>query len=296
MTSFVLSVILALSAAALTGCGSDDTASSNNNTAQNADGSGDQNSAPSAEDAAKGEAADGLEVVAETYHASEYYGKVLLIVTNKTGKVIRLKANADFYDENGALLNSDDDSEGDIAPDSTVCLGGLISDGDFADYSYKVTYTVDEWSTHSVDQDLTMEYEHDNEKVTVSITNHGELPASYVGYRAIFYKNGEITYEDSGACDDDDNEIKPGAACTGETKYNGDYDKGFDDVKVYFHGSCCRTLRITLNKHLRRALHGARLFIWKSLSDKYNYSCGASDSGTSASRVLPLSLSHLSQR
>ena len=180
--SLVMAAILVLSVSALAGCGSDK-GSSDTSASQNADGKGDQNSASTAENEGKGEVADGLEVIAEPYHASEYLGKVLLIVTNNTGKVIELRANADFFDESGALLNSDDDFEGDIAPGSTVCMGGLLSDGDFTDYTYQVTYTVNEYSTNSVDQDLTMEYEHDDEKVTVSITNHGELPASSVGYR-----------------------------------------------------------------------------------------------------------------
>ncbi|MBQ2231278.1 MAG: hypothetical protein II425_05660 [Oscillospiraceae bacterium] len=269
--SLILAVILILSVTMLAGCGSENETStdnhssshstdeSNDGNAENgdsesgsavdngsgaADGSGDgdaeasgeQSSASPAAETAKGEVADGLEVIAEEYHASEYLGVLLLIVKNNTGTVIQLKATADFYDESGELLNTDDDWEDDVAPGATVCLGGLLSRGDFTTSTYNVYYTVDEWSTHSVDQDLSMEYEFDNRKVTVSITNNGEYPASYVSFRAIFYKDGEITYEDSKGCYDDDNEIKPGATCTDEIEYNGDYDKGFDDVKVYFHG------------------------------------------------------------
>ena len=149
--SLILAVILILSVTMLAGCGSENETStdnhssshstdeSNDGNAENgdsesgsavdngsdaADGSGDgdaeasgeQSSASPAAEAAKGEVADGLEVIAEEYHASEYLGVLLLIVKNNTGTVIQLKATADFYDESGELLNTDDDWEDDVAP------------------------------------------------------------------------------------------------------------------------------------------------------------------------------------
>lgn len=230
--SLLLAAVCIFSAVALSGCSSDK-GGKDNASSQTADKDNEATTANAYAD--KGEVADGLDVSVETYSYDDYSNGVDLFVTNKTGKPVQVRATVDYSDENGELIGSQEDDRIDVADGSTICLYALRINEKFADFKYKVTWD-DTFTSHSVDQDLSMEIEKQSDRVVVNITNNGKLPASNVLYNAIFYKNGEIVYQDSGACEDDDSEIKPGKTCRSEKEFDGDLDKGFDDVKVYFHG------------------------------------------------------------
>lgn len=238
--SILMVSILVLSSAALAGCGSDKE-SADGSASQSADNNNAQGSAVSDTGEVKGEVADGLEVSAlSSFIEDDGKGRVYLFVTNKTGKTVNLNSEYTFLDQDGKIIYKDDDFYHCVGDGTTVCMDPEICEEKFADFEYKVTYEDSEYG--SVDQDLTLNVKKRAEYddcITVSLTNNGSKPAKNVGYRAFFFKDGELVFQDFAYCEDDDNEIKPGATCTDDMFFdffNDDENKSYDDVKVYFHG------------------------------------------------------------
>ena len=177
----------------------------------------------------------GLEVVDVPF--KDYTGEVYLLISNKTGKVIDVEAEIAFYDKDGKLVGTDDGYVDTVDAETTVCMDYLSCDKEFVTYEYEVTYSETDLDYYApVDRNLALKVEKKSDSVVVSLTNNGKIPAKYVWYHAFFYKNGELTYVDNNYCEDDDSEIKVGKTCTSEQTFWGDEDKGFDDVKIYYHG------------------------------------------------------------
>ncbi|MBQ9679178.1 MAG: hypothetical protein IJV48_00635 [Ruminococcus sp.] len=183
--------------------------------------------------------ADGLEINAIPY-SDDYGNYVYLLVTNKTGKDIDVKATVDFLGADGKLVDYDDGYIDCVANGTTVCMDYLdCGDKEYATFEYKVTYEeINKDYYAAVDQDLTMEVTPAEDKVIVSLTNNGKIPAKYVWFHAFFYNKGVLVDVENSYCEDDDSEIKPGATERGYDYFYSSVEgvDSYDDVKVYFHG------------------------------------------------------------
>ena len=183
--------------------------------------------------------ADGLEITAIPY-SDDYSNSVYLLVTNKTGKDVDLKASVDFYGKDGNLVGFEDGSMDCVANGTTVCMDEFDCGSEpFATFEYKVTCSdMDSEYYAAVDQDLKMEVSPLADKVIVSLTNNGKIAAKYVWFHAFFFNNGRLVDVENSYCEDDDSEIKPGDTVRGYDYFYSAVEgiDSYDDVKVYFHG------------------------------------------------------------
>ena len=172
---------------------------------------------------------NGIEVEERPYQ-SEYGNKVYLIMTNKTGSGCDLEVTVNFLDDQGATVDTSTYSTYAFAQDSTISEP-YYSNTPFASYNYDIE--VKPLSYYEpVDNDLALEVNEAGEDSTIKITNNGSKTAKFVEYHALYFKNDVLVDYDWGYCDDDHDEIKPGASETAEIAAYEDYDS----VKVYIHG------------------------------------------------------------
>ena len=191
---------------------------------------GNQPATDSAEIEGKGTVTDGIKAEGIPFF-NDYSKRVYLLITNNSDKDCDLDINMDFY-KGDKLVGTTSSSIDAVAKGTTVCKE-FYCDEDFNIYDYKIVSS-DLSYTVPVDQNLVPEISKLTNKVIVSLTNNGKIPAQYVWYDVFFYKEGQLVDHNFNYCQDKDSEIKPGQT---EKSECGCYvDGGFDDVKLFFHG------------------------------------------------------------
>ena len=181
--------------------------------------------------AGKGTVSDGLKVEGIPFF-DDYSKNVYLLITNDSDKDCNMSISMDFF-KDGKIVGTTSSSIDAVAKGTTVCED-FSCDEDFNSYEYKVVASDLSSYDVPVDQDLALEVSQLTNKVIVSLTNNGKIPAKYVWYDVFFYKNGKLVDHNYRYCEDDDSEIKPGATVRSEC--SAYVEGGFDDAKVYFHG------------------------------------------------------------
>lgn len=164
--------------------------------------------------------------------SNDYSTTLYLLMSNDSGKDCDLDINVDFFNADGKIVGTTSGSVDAVAKGTTVCED-FYCDEEFTTYEYKVVAS-DLSYYIPVDQDLAVDVSELTNKVIVSLTNNGKIPARYVWYDVFFYKNGKLVDHNYSYCEDNDSEIKPGATERSECSFWG--DDGYDEVKVYFHG------------------------------------------------------------
>ncbi len=179
---------------------------------------------------ANNKVSDGIKVEAIPY--SDDYGSTLyLLMTNDTPSDCELSINVSFFlgDKIVGATNGTVDA---VAKGTTVCED-FYCDEAYDNYEYRVVASHIDYYV-PVDQDLALDVSILTNKVVVSLTNNGKIPARNVWYDVFFYKDGQVVSHNYNFCGDDDSEIKPGETERSECSFYG--GEGFDDAKVYFHG------------------------------------------------------------
>ena len=169
-----------------------------------------------------------LEVTKRTY-SNSFYKYAVINIKNNSDYTIDLKANIKYLNDN-ETVGVKDAYEDVIAPGQEVVLS-RSNDTDFDDFECEISVSETQYYNNVYDM-VSINYNIIEQKVIINAVNNGDKPAKFVQYTAV-YKNGDsIAYVDTGYLTDNDNEIKPGATISGESKSY--YE--FDDVEVYFTG------------------------------------------------------------
>lgn len=183
-----------------------------------------------AQASANSKVSDGIKVETINYK-DDYSNTLYLLMTNDSAKDCDLDINVDFF-MGGKIVGTTSGSVDAVAKGTTVCED-FYCDEEFDSFEYKVVAS-DIGYYVPVDQNLALDVSQLTNKVIVSLTNNGKIPAKYVWYDVFFYKNGQLVSHNYSYCEDSDSEIKVGATERSECSFYG--DDGFDDVRVYFHG------------------------------------------------------------
>lgn len=164
----------------------------------------------------------------------EYKGKfsnyIFLVVKNNSDVDIEIEAAVNLKDENGNLIGAKRDSVDAFEAGQNIALGFAIDD-DYNSFDYEFSVSPEEYYS-CILSNLKCETNIAKDKAVISVTNNGDIPAEFVEYMALFFKNGNIVNYDRGYVTDDDSEIKPGKTINEEADCYDD----FDEVRVYLTG------------------------------------------------------------
>ena len=160
----------------------------------------------------------------------EYTNEVYLVMTNKSGSDCDAEITVNFFDADGKTVDTTVDTIYAFGADTTV-TEAFYSTEKFETFAYNVT--VNPLSYYDViDKDLEFTTKVDGEDMSITVTNNGTKPALFPLYYVLYFKGDTLVDADWGYCDDDDSEIKPGAAVTDEF-WNS--DENYDSYQVYLH-------------------------------------------------------------
>lgn len=150
-------------------------------------------------------------------------------ITNNSPHTIRLSINETAKDSSGNVIGAGSASQEDIVPGCTVFVNNYFSDV-AGIQSFDTTFqTKAETLYLPVLQNLSCETSNLGDKVIVTVTNHGDIPAEFVEATALFFKNGKVVYQSRTYLVDDDSELKPGSTMS---KQMNSYE-AYDSVKVH---------------------------------------------------------------
>lgn len=161
---------------------------------------------------------------------NQYSDGIVLLMTNKTNNDCDMEVTITFLDANGNKVDSYDNFKiYACAKDATIAQP-FYSSKPFVSYNYNVTPQA--MSLYRpIDTDLKAEVKQNGEDVTVTVTNNGTETAHFVEYYTLYYKGGKLIGVGTGYCDDDKDELKPGASISDQDHCYDPYDK----VSVYVH-------------------------------------------------------------
>nr|WP_024834908.1 hypothetical protein [Clostridium sp. 12(A)] len=170
-----------------------------------------------------------LEVKEYSYINSRNNYQFFLVITNNSDSDISLTSNLTTKDSDGNLLGAKSADVRAFERGSTICLSYYLDDQP-ATYEYE--FDIGKESFKSVLSSLSYETSIAKDKAIVSVTNNGEIPAKFVEYTCMFFKDDVLVGMNSGYATDDDSELKPGKTINKEARSFTE----FDSIKVYLTG------------------------------------------------------------
>ena len=176
-----------------------------------------------------GSDSDQFPAVGYTYNTSST-NSLYLVLSNKSGRTVKVDATIKFYGENGELIGVANKAEHAFSNDSEL-LVKASNDIPFTAYEYSISIQ-DETRYASVTEYLQEEITYAGQKVIIGITNTGTIPAKFVEYDVLFMLNGNIVSSVCGYAVDSDWEIKPEKTKYFELKVSTE----FDDVLIFLKG------------------------------------------------------------
>lgn len=168
---------------------------------------------------------------------TDYWNSLVLVVTNPMTEALQIRANVNFYDEDGILLGSDYGLTSICAPgDSYVISCGIGSP--FTDYSYTLSTETNEYLISAPD-DLLIDYVTLDDRVIVTGSNVGDAALDNADVTVLYYQGDRLVDWQSTYFCDLDYELKPGKSRTVQLLSYCD----FDSVRIF--PSSSRTLYYT---------------------------------------------------
>lgn len=161
---------------------------------------------------------------------TDYSHKAYLVVKNPSSFVLKMEITATFYDDEGNIIGTTTEDQFAFEPGYELAFE-FYNEDDFATVEYSYWVEEDDWYK-PVLSSLAMEVSTTDDKAIISVTNNGEVPAEFVHFTALFMKDDELVYADTGFCSDGNNEIAPGKMQRGEAQSR----EKFDSVLIYLSG------------------------------------------------------------
>lgn len=150
-------------------------------------------------------------------------------ITNNSPHTIHLTINETAKDSTGNVIGAGSASQEDIVPGCTVFVSIYFSEVAGIS-SFDTTFQVKaETSWIPVLQNLSCETSNLGDKIVITVTNNGDIPAEFVKATALFFQNGKVVSQSTAYCVDSDHELKPGSTIS---KQINSYEK-YDSVKVH---------------------------------------------------------------
>lgn len=150
-------------------------------------------------------------------------------ITNNSPHTIHLTINETAKDSTGNVIGAGSASQEDIVPGCTVFVSIYFSEVAGIS-SFDTTFQVKaETSWIPVLQNLSCETSNLGDKIVITVTNNGDIPAEFVKATALFFQNGKVVSQNTAYCVDSDHELKPGSTIS---KQINSYEK-YDSVKVH---------------------------------------------------------------
>ncbi len=193
----------------------------------------------SSEYLAKSEEAETADICDDDFEIVENLGRytrwddiALIEMTNHSGQVVSVYANAVAYDEAGNPIGAGDERSVPFADGETVILPINFPETESID-KIACTYTYNKAKTSYI---ANLEESHTvvNDRVIVSVTNTGEEPVSFPRADLLFYdRNGNLIWWDYNYFDNETGAfLTPGATITKQIEA----PQGFQDVRVILSG------------------------------------------------------------
>jgi hypothetical protein len=164
-------------------------------------------------------------------NGTEYY----LVITNNSSETVSIDGSGVVKDASGNMLDTSIMDNIDVIAPGETSVGWMYFEGmdsEIADMEYAFYYEKEEYY-QPVIGNLATDVRRENDAVTVSVTNNGNIAAKFVEASVLFLdENGQVVYTKKAFVIDDDNEIKVGDTVSVElTSY-----EQFDSFEVYFTG------------------------------------------------------------
>lgn len=170
-----------------------------------------------------------LEVKEYSYIDSINNYRLFLVITNNSDNDIALTSDLTTKDSDGNLIGAKSADVRAFERGTTICLSYYLDDQP-ATYEYE--FSIGKESFKSILSSLSYETSIAKDKAIVSVTNNGEIPADFVEYTCLFFKDNVLVGADSGYATDDDSELKPGKTINKEARSFTE----FDSIQVYLTG------------------------------------------------------------
>jgi hypothetical protein len=170
-------------------------------------------------------------VTDSNFNCTDYY----LVITNNTSETISISGSGVIKDDSGNMLDTWKMNDIDVVAPGETTVGWMYFnnyDGEVADMEYALCYEKEEFYQPVVGNFETNVMLDDN-TVTISVTNNGNIPAEFVHASVLFFDdNGLVVGSDGAYMMDGDCQIKAGGTVANEFTC----DKTFDYVEVYYKG------------------------------------------------------------
>lgn len=175
-----------------------------------------------------------LEITRYSYQY-DFYGRTVYAecfeVENTSAFNIALSGEFHYLDEAGNLKGVATGTHEAIGPNQTVVIYNR-QEAPYSDCELKLSVTLDKEHISAV-SDLSYEVTEPGDKLIVSVTNNGTLPAESVSAFVLYFKDGQVVDMGTVAYFDVDHEFKPGKTITEEF---APATAEFDSYKIYLHG------------------------------------------------------------
>jgi hypothetical protein len=223
---FIITLLLAL---CLSGCGSSPSTSSGSSTVNDTSVVEDSTEPVEVKDLA-----DEMGVQEYSCVVDDSFMYYVMYITNNSDKVVSAEMNVTALDSNGSMVGSSSDGVKAIAPGQTSGIWTTFDEWDSIQ-SFEYTLTVSEETSYSpVYDDLTVDYDTNDDGIVAKITNNGTDPAEFVWMDVVYIKDGKMVNFSELSFMDDDSQLLPGVTLSADgTCY---YDGGFDDVVIAVNG------------------------------------------------------------
>ena len=156
----------------------------------------------------------------ESYGSSYHFFEI----TNNSPHTLRISINETAKDGAGNIIGANSASEEDIPPGCTVFVYNYFSDVKGISSFDTSIQTKAEDIYIPVLQNIAYSTTDLGDKVVVTATNTGAIPAEFTEATVLFFKNGKVVYYGSAYLVDDDYELKPGASLSEQIHSYKDYD------------------------------------------------------------------------
>lgn len=157
-------------------------------------------------------------------------GKLIVIAKNNNKVPIDMEIEVEFYDENGVIVGSSEESLKAVGPKSEIAIEMWSTPEVFN--NYKIYIDVEQSTSTCYLDKVELTHNNTGENIAVQVKNNSEETIEYITVRVVYYQGEQIVGIDDGI----ESEIKPerSANFTLDFPYNKNYDNiRFDSYKVF---------------------------------------------------------------
>lgn len=173
--------------------------------------------------------------ISDWSYTPEYSGSTYHIfeITNHSDRTLKITINENAKNYSGQVIGAHSVEQEDIPAGCTVFIDNFFYEVTGI-YSYDTTITTkDETFYIPVIQNLDVAVTDRDDKAIVTVTNRGGLAAEFVEACAVFFDNGEVSYQGSKYFKNDEYYLMPGASVSEQFNTYGTF---YTDVKVHVTG------------------------------------------------------------